>query len=580
MLKTLHATSSRTAAGALGAAQDSLEPLSEGVIKGRIPPVSTELLIVTASLFFSVFSNGPFWSAMLSERSWASAGTWLFGAATFIVLTALHAFMLGLLATRRTVKPLLAILFVVTAAASYYMQHYKVFFDAGMLRNIFHTDVKEARELLTLPLLLGILLYGALPACLLSRLKLRERPRRRAALVRLAFLCGCAAAVGIGTVLVFQDLSAVMRNQKEVRYLMTPANYLVSSVRVLASDTEGARAARVAVGTDAALAASWAGRGKPALLVVVVGETARAANWGLNGYERQTTPSLANLDVINYPHVTSCGTNTEVSVPCMFSPFGRRHYDETRIRRHESLLHVLDHSGIKTIWRDNQSGCKGVCDGLELQQMDQQRHATLCDSERCLDEVLIDDLEAQIAKTHGNLVLVLHQLGNHGPAYSRRYPEAFRRFTPTCDTPDLGKCSREQIVNSYDNALLYTDHFLDQVIHRLKAQRSHDAAMIYVSDHGESLGEKGFYLHGLPYAIAPGEQTEVPMLMWLSPGFASSFNLDAECLKNQAAHPVSHDHLFHSILGMLQVTTKVYEPDYDLTAACRKASEPRSPHKS
>jgi lipid A ethanolaminephosphotransferase len=577
VFKTLHATSSKAAAGALGTGRDSLEPLTGGVAKRRIPPVSTELLIVTASLFFSIFSNSPFWSAILSGRSWTSAGTWLFGAATFIVLTALHAFILGLLATRRTAKPLLAILLMLTACASYYIQHYKVFLDAGMLRNVFHTDVKEARELLTLPLLLSILLYGALPAYLLSRLEFRERPRRRAVLVRLSFLCGCVAAACTGTVLVFQDLSSVMRNQKEVRYLMTPANYLVSSVRVLASDTGDVRTARIPVGTDAALAASWAGRSKPALLVVVVGETARAANWGLNGYERQTTPSLANLDVINYPHVTSCGTNTEVSVPCMFSPFGRKQYDENSIRRHESLLHVLDHSGIKTIWRDNQSGCKGVCDGLELQQMDQKRNATLCDGERCLDEILIDDLEAQIAKTQGNLVLILHQLGNHGPAYSRRYPEVFRRFTPTCDTPDLGKCNREQIVNSYDNALLYTDHFLDQIIHRLKTQRSHDAAMIYVSDHGESLGEKGFYLHGLPRAIAPKEQTEVPMLMWLSPGFATSFNLDTQCLKNQAAHPVSHDYLFHSILGILQVTTKVYEPDYDLTAACRKTSEHRPP---
>jgi lipid A ethanolaminephosphotransferase len=367
----------------------------------------------------------------------------------------------------------------------------------------------------------------------------------------------------------FQTLSALMRNQKEIRYLLTPGNYLVAMVNVLTTETATARTARIPLGTDAKLAASWSGRTKPVVLILVVGETARAANWGLNGYDRQTTPELSSLEIINFPQVTSCGTNTEVSVPCMFSPFGRKDYDEKKIRQHESLLHVLEHSGIKTIWRDNQSGCKGVCDGLEFQQAGRQPNDTLCNGERCLDEILLDRLEDELKRNQRNVVIVLHQLGNHGPAYSQRYPERFKRFTPTCDEADLGKCKRDQIVNSYDNALLYTDHILAETVQRLSRQTTHDAAMIYVSDHGESLGEGGFYLHGLPYAIAPKEQTRVPMVAWMSRSFAATFGIDLACMKSEAQKPVSHDYLFHSVLGLLQVNTKVYDPAYDLFTRCR-----------
>lgn len=537
--------------------------------KWSSPSLSVELLILIASLFFSVFSNQPFWSAILDGRDVTAVGTWVFGGTMFMVVTAIHGLLLGLVMNRWTAKPVLVLLFILNAVVAYYIRHYKVFFDPGMLRNILHTDMKEAEELLSLSMFSEVLLYGVLPGVLVLRLELATRPLRHAMALRALFIIGCIVVVAGGIALVFQDLSAAMRNQREVRYLITPGNYLTSAVRVLASDAGAVHVERIPVGTDAVLGTSWASRRKPVLLVVVVGETVRAANWGLNGYARQTTPKLAALDVVNFPHVRSCGTNTEVSLPCMFSPFGRKDYDASEIRRHESLLHVLERSGFKTLWLDNQSGCKGVCEGLEQRQLHNSRHATLCDGERCLDEILLDNLDGEIGKTNRNMVVVLHQLGNHGPAYSRRYPEAFRRFTPTCDTADIWQCKQEEIVNSYDNALLYTDHFLDRTIRQVKAQGTHDAAVIYVSDHGESLGEKGFYLHGLPYPIAPKEQTEVPMVMWLSDGFVSSFGLNTSCMRRHTAKPISHDYLFHSILGMLQVKTRVYDKAYDLTAPCR-----------
>ncbi len=534
-----------------------------------LPAVGIELPIILASLYFSFFCNNLFWSAALNGRHWTEGGTWRFAIAMFVMVTALHCVLLGLLITRQLAKPIFALLFIVTALATHSMEHYTVFFDPDMVRNVLRTDVAEARELLSADLLWHVLVVGIVPTVLMIYVRLSERSWRRAVVMRAAFLLSATAVSIACGALVFQDLSSLMRNHKEVRYLLTPGNYIVSAARVWKADTEHAQAARIAVGSDATLAAAWRRHDKPTLLLLVVGETARAANWGLNGYARQTTPKLAASDVINFTHVTSCGTNTEVSLPCMFSPYGRNNYDENRIRRHESLLHVLERSGIKTLWRDNQSGCKGVCDGLEQQQLDKSRHTTLCNAERCYDEILLDNLDKQISQSTQSMVIVLHQLGNHGPAYFRRHPDAFRQFAPTCDSDDLGKCSQQQIINSYDNALLYTDHILNQAIALLKAQNTHNAALLYVSDHGESLGEMGIYLHGMPYAIAPKQQTEVPMVMWLSEGFASSFSVNIDCLKRGANRPISHDYLFHSILGLLQVKTQVYNKSFDFTAPCQ-----------
>jgi lipid A ethanolaminephosphotransferase len=313
--------------------------------------------------------------------------------------------------------------------------------------------------------------------------------------------------------------------------------------------------------------------------VLVVGETARAANWGLGGYARQTTPELAALaasqPLVNFAEVTSCGTNTEVSLPCMFAPVGRRDYDEGVIRGSQSLLHVLARAGVAVHWRDNQSGCKGVCEGLPQDEVQSLNLPGLCAEGRCLDEGLLAGLGARLDAAKGKTgtqLLVLHMLGNHGPSYFRRYPPAFARFQPACGFDDLQKCSQQEIVNAYDNALLYTDHVLASLATQLQAAAgSVDSAMLYVSDHGESLGENNLYLHGLPYAIAPDMQKRVPMVLWLSSGAPQALGLDMACLQRRARQPAAHDHLFHTVLGLLDVQTALYEPAWDLAQGCRSA---------
>ena len=529
------------------------------------PTIGLETLALLASLFFTLFCNHEFWHKLGTDLH-ASSGLL---ATVFVFVTALQAFLLGLVLTRRTAKPLLAVLFIATAFAAYYMGTYNVYMDPDMIRNVLNTDPKEAGELLVADLVLPLLGLAVLPIVVLWRLRLDKRDWKRALWIRIAFLLGMLVLSAAAAMVSFKDLSALARNQREVRYLVTPANYVVSLSRVLLASPPGPHKALIPIGEDAKQQPRVAGA-KPRLLVFVLGETARAQNWGLDGYARQATPQLAAMpDIINFPDTSACGTSTEVSVPCLFSPYGRHDYDEARIRSHQSLLHVLQRAGVETLWRDNQSGCKHVCDGLPFESLSDAKDPALCNSQRCFDGILLSGLQAQIKPDGRDRVVVLHQLGNHGPAYYQRYPAEFRRFVPTCDTEEIGHCTRPQIVNSYDNALLYTDHFLAQAIDLLRQEQDYDTALIYVSDHGESLGENGLFLHGIPYAIAPREQTHVPMLMWFSPDFAESQRLDLACVRRQAAQPASHDNLFPTILGLMQVRTQVYDRSRDLLVRCR-----------
>ncbi|MFI5445389.1 phosphoethanolamine transferase [Polaromonas sp. UC242_47] len=536
------------------------------------PTLQLETLVLLCVCFFLLAGNGPFWRAAMVGRSWEDASTWGFAAAMFCAFAAFYFAFVALLSTRLTVKPLLTVLVLCTAFASWYMDRYAIYMDRAMLRNVLATNVQEARELLVWGMVPHVLLLGVLPVALLWWPRLKPRSLRRAFALRLAWVAAALVVGVLSLLLVFADFASLMRNHREVRHLLTPGNVVASLIANTWGSVQRPNQARLPVGADAKMGAAWSGRSRPLLFVLVVGETARAQNFSLNGYARPTNPQLAQRDVINYPHATACGTSTEVSLPCMFSPFGRANYDEDKIRSHESLLHVLARAGFKVLWRDNQSGCKGVCDGLPTEQMDHASVPALCAEGQCLDEVLLHGMEGIARDAASNLVVVMHQLGSHGPAYYKRYPAVFKRFTPACENEDLRGCSAAEIVNAYDNSLLYTDFFLSRVIDFLdRSQKNYDTAMLYVSDHGESLGDNGLYLHGMPYPIAPDVQKRVPLVMWLSSAFRDSFKVNQDCMRSHAGAEVSHDNLFHSLLGVLDVETQAYNPKLDLFAPCRPA---------
>ena len=526
------------------------------------PRMSIETLAVLASGWFVLVLNGPLWQAV-QAGSGALRVLLSLGVAVF----ALHALLFGLLCWGRLARPLLALLLLVSAFAHWYMTRYAVVLDPDMIRNVLHTDLAESRELVSPRMLLHALLLGVLPAAavLLTR-PLPARSWQRGLLRRAGFLLAMALLAGGALGASSQGVFSLMRSDPALRYRITPGNYIVSLVRVLKPSK--ARGPVQVVGADAHRPPAALAR-RPRLLVLVVGETVRGDHWGLNGYVRQTTPELAARGVVNFPDVTACGTSTEVSLPCMFSPFGRERYDRDAIRGHESLLDVAARAGVGVLWRDNQSGCKGICVRQRSETMGPADAATLCADGRCFDEILLSGLQVRIDAVPGDALIVLHMLGNHGPNYFERYPPKFERWTPVCRSAELGRCSKQEIVNAYDNAILYSDAVLGQLIDLLAKQQGRDAAMLYLSDHGESLGEYGLFLHGAPHAIAPRPQLHVPMTLWMSPGFVAGERLDVACLRDAAKRPASHDHLFSTVLGMFDIQSSVYRPERDLLAGCR-----------
>jgi len=536
------------------------------------PMLRVETLVLCVVVYLVATANGAWWAAVAAGREWSRPENWLLLGCCFVALVGLHFVVLAPLALRRVVRPLLTLIVVVTAAATYYMHAFAVMLDPTMIQNVLRTDAREAGELLNASMLGWVLLWSVLPVAFIWFVRLQRVPPLRALLIRAGSVLAALLVAVVSILPVSRDFTSFMRNQREARYLITPGNYLyglaVNSMRNVADS----HTVRETVAADAHLMRVSLNPVRPRVLVLVVGETARAANFSLLGYARETNPELARANVIAFSNVTSCGTSTEISVPCMFSPYGRADYDERRIRNSESLLDVLVRAGYTVKWFDNQSGCKGVCKGagVDYQKLDPEAAPELCQDAECHDEILARRLDAELQAVTSNTVFVLHMMGNHGPAYFRRYPREFRRFLPDCATAELRKCSREEVVNAYDNAILYTDHVLASVVRSLSRNPGGlDSAMIYVSDHGESLGEHGLYLHGIPYAIAPDVQTHVPMLVWLSRQLTGSGDVDARCVREKARQPLSHDNLFHSVLGLLDVETSAYRAPRDIFDGCR-----------
>ena len=373
----------------------------------------------------------------------------------------------------------------------------------------------------------------------------------------------------------FQDLASLMRNHTQLRYMANPFNSVYAVTRLFVGHASKVAKPLLPIGEDAKLLAIPTSEAQAPLIVLVVGETARAANFGLSGYARQTTPELHKLkaqgDLVYFSNVSSCGTSTQTSLPCMFSHLGKTEFENTD-QPYEGLLDVLQRAGLAVLWIDNQSGCKGTCNRVAQWETQALKVPELCQDGECFDEIMLQELPKRLAlldpiKRAKGTVVVMHQMGSHGPAYYKRSPQAIKQFTPECKSSALQNCPVEQIVNAYDNSVLYADHFVAQTVKWLEAQ-PRPTALMYLSDHGESLGEKGLYLHGMPYRMAPREQTHVPMLAWLSKPMQKQRGWRMACLQDQADKPWSHDNLFHSMLDLSQVSTGLAKPELNIFAAC------------
>lgn len=561
--------------------------LARRLIRPTSAPWSPTALVLLVALWLATVGNLPLWRALAALPEVQGPAGIGFAVGFAVLIGGVLAAVLALLSWPATFKPAATVLLLAAAAASHFMQAYSAVIDPSMMLNVLHTDAREVRDLLSAALLWSLGWQALLPAAWLWRQPIawssQAHPWRQGARRMLRNLGTATAALAVGAaavLLVFQDFASVMRNHKQLRYLVNPLNSLYALGHLAFAAPPQALQPLQPVGEDARLGASYTPEAKPLLLVLVVGETARAANFPMNGYARDTTPHLSALyragELLWLPTVWSCGTNTQASLPCMFSHLGKAAF-EASPQRHENLLDVLQRAGLAVAWVDNQSGCKGVCDRVPNLNTRALTDPELCPDGECFDGILARQLPLQLqqlpqeARRRGSLI-VLHQMGNHGPAYFKRSPAAFKAYQPECQHNSLQQCSREEVVNAYDNALRYTDQVLADILAWLRTQDA-DTALLYLSDHGESLGENNLYLHGLPYAIAPETQKRVPWAMWLSPGLRQRLQLDAACLQAQSAHSWSHDNLFHTVLGLSDVRTRAYSAERDILRRCRRSPQ-------
>jgi lipid A ethanolaminephosphotransferase len=538
--------------------------------------ISAPFLTLAVALLLASAGNFTFWSTLTRATGGLTLANLPLLLGVFVIVVLFFNACLTLASFRFVAKPVLIALILIAAGASYFIANYGIVIDKAMIQNVFETDTREAVELFSWKMVFTVGLLGLLPSFLIARANVGFPEGLRGLGKRAGIAAGSLLVAVLLLVLFFKSLAPVVREHRELRFLLTPTNTIQALNGYLRSKWS-TPVVVAPLGRDAMKGQAWAGQQRRTVTILVVGETARAMNFSLNGYKRETNPLLARqAGLINFSQVSSCGTATAVSVPCVFSALSREHYSENKAASQEGLLDVLNHAGFQVLWRDNNSGCKGVCARVGFEDLSQAKpDDPFCKGDECYDERLLAGLPELIRKSSGDMVVVLHQKGSHGPAYSRRYPAGFGRFGPVCNTNEFEKCSRESIEAAYDNTILYTDYFLSKTIDLLRQTASNegvDTAMLYFSDHGESLGENNMYLHGAPYMFAPSEQTRVPMMLWMSDGFSSRFHIDRTCLMARRDQPMSHDNVFHSVLGMLDVNTAVLNPKLDLFRACTRGS--------
>jgi len=476
----------------------------------------------------------------------------------FIFFSILTTLFFIVVSVGRVSRWLVAIILIIAAQAAYYMDNFSVLMDVVMIDNIFHTDAKEAAGIINFGLISRVVLLGIIPAFLVIKYWPPVTSFKGELISRIKWMLILIVTLVVIVLPFTAGYYSFIREHKITRFYANPTYPVYSLIKYASQQFSSEQ--QVELRRTAEDAHHVGPLSKNEIVIMVVGETVRADRFALNGYGRDTNPQLSKQDVLSFSNVSSCGTSTGVSVPCMFSSLGREEYDKNEALSQENALDVLANNGVAVLWRDNNSNSKGVATRVKYEDFQSPTLNPVCEGE-CRDIGMLSGLDEYVASNKDkDIMIVLHQMGNHGPEYYRRYPKEFARFQPMCMTGELQKCTKEEVDNSYDNAILYTDYFLSEVIKFLKKyDADYETAMLYVGDHGESLGEHGLYLHAAPYMMAPKEQTHVPAILWLGQHF--DYTLDqAQPYKDSA---LSHDDLFCSILI-------AYELDAGMCAAKKR----------
>ena len=543
-------------------------------IRHKIKPISLSHFNLLLAIWLGVALNLAFFQKIYNLTPYQGPKAYLFLGATVLVIVALYNFIFQLLNWKWTAKPITIVLLFIGGFASYAVTSLGVLITPDQIQNLMQTDASEARDTWSWHLVLWTFGMIVLPIIVALMIKIKAESIVRQLWTKTLASVLSLAMIG-GLLFVFYvDFAAIFREHRDLKSMISPQNMISSFASYYKKKTPKENLPLVTYGEDAHLLEQVGAQQKPKLMVLVVGETARAESFSLNGYAKNTNPELSKLDIINFNNVSSCGTATAVSVPCMFSGMPRKDYDEQLASHREGLLDIAQRAGYKVTWIDNNSGCKGACDRVEQYQIPQQIKDKWCSKDgECHDEILVDSLKAYLANIPQTdktpRLIVLHQMGSHGPAYYQRSTAAFQPFKPSCDSNAIQGCSSTELLNSYDNSIVYTDHVLSSLIQQLKANTTFQTGFWYLSDHGESTGESGMYLHGAPYAIAPTQQTHIPMLMWFSAEWSKQNSAQMTCLAQQKSKELSQDNLFPSLLSLLDVKTQVIDEKHNMLQQCQ-----------
>ena len=544
-------------------------PPLNSYIKWRTRSVHPLILVIISVAVIFILHNITFWTIWDD----AFAGAKVRGVIFAIALLLLCCGIVSIFAIKRIQQPFIAFLFILSSVTSYYMDQLGVIIDREMIQNVVTTTLMEGKHLVTRSFLIWVGVSGIVPAIIVFYVKVDHPKFFYSVFQNILFFMFCI----LGTViLVATDIkgnSSVLRTRIDLKSSFQPLAPITESFLYLAMITRSATLEFQEIGTDATLNSNFRNVEKPNLTVVVIGETARSQSFSLGSYNRPTNPNLENEDIIYYDNVSSCGTSTAVSLPCMFSKFERANYSYEAGTSQENVLDIIQRAGYQVEWIDNNTGDKGLAARTKYTQVTYAKNTKFCSEGECLDGILVDEVAKRLPEIQNNTVLVLHQIGSHGPSYYLRYPRSLETFKPACRTSNFFDCTKEEIVNAYDNSIAYTDKVNADLIALLNKQSHVTTSMIYISDHGESLGENGLFLHGAPYFMAPIEQTKVPMIVWLSDAFEDLTSITSECLKTDSTQKYSHANFFHSLLGMTGVETVEYKPTLDIFNRCRNKAD-------
>lgn len=518
--------------------------------------VSSFTFNIIISLFLFITYNFLFF-----EKIYASSGNLFTSLHVIISVFALLIAVVNIILCKYTTKFFVIFFCLVNSIVFYFMVTYRFAIDGIMLLNIIGTDPAEAKDIFNFKLVGYFLLLGVLPSLFIYKTQIyydtfRKEVKKRG--ISIAVCLCIAVSVMFPNV---QYRMFVLRHQKDLKNFLLPVNYIGAVISVTKM-LNVYQPDFVHIAEDAVFEPYW-DNGKKNLIVFIAGETARAANFSLGGYEKHTNEPLDPYieDIIYFDDVRSCGTSTAQSLPCMFSKDGHGVFKPGSSAYIENVLDVIQKSGYDVIWRGTNTGyCYGNCDRVQTEFYNE-----LFPEED--DLILLYNFEEKIAEQENDIVFVFHQQGSHGPAYYRRYSPEYEKFTPACGSKTIGDCPHEEFINAYDNTIVYTSALIAQTIEKLKALSDrYNVALIYVSDHGESLGENGIYLHAMPYELAPIEQIHVPLLIWLDEENAKNLNINRDAMKAKKSERYSHDNMFHSLLGIAGISTKEYNKDLDLFA--------------